>query len=70
MSDIKTDVPADLFAEPTDLQKVDEAQIRGQVNLVFNVVTGILTQAVEIRADGATAPAANSNSRTATDKGE
>ena len=61
MSEIKTDVPADLFAEPTDLQKVDEAQIRGQVNLVFNVVTGILTQALK-SAQTAQPPAANSNS--------
>jgi hypothetical protein len=60
MSDIKTDVPADLFAEPTDLQKVDEAQIRQQVNLVFNVVTGILTQAM--KSAQTAQPAANSNS--------
>ncbi len=59
MSDIKTDVPADLFAEPTDLQKVDEAQIRQQVNLVFNVVTGILTQA--LKSAQTAQPAANSN---------
>ena len=60
MSEIKTDVPADLFAEPTDLQKVDEAQIRGQVNLVFNVVTGVLTQALK-SAQTAQPPAVNSN---------
>ena len=61
MSEIKTDVPADLFAEPTDLQKVDEAQIRGQVNLVFNLVTGVLTQAIK-SAQSVQPPAVNSNS--------
>jgi hypothetical protein len=60
MSDIKTEVPADLFAEPTDLQKVDEAQIRNTVNLVFNVVTNVLTQA--LKSAQTAQPAANSNS--------
>ena len=60
MSEIKTDVPTDLFAEPTDLQKVDEAQIRNSVNLVFNVITGVLTQAM--KSAQTTQPAANSNS--------
>ncbi|CAN5757050.1 hypothetical protein BH20ACI4_BH20ACI4_23650 [soil metagenome] len=59
MSDIKTEVPADLFAEPTDLQKVDEAQIRNTVNLVFNVVTGVLTQA--FKSAQTAQPAANAN---------
>lgn len=61
MSDIKTDVPADLFAEPTDLAKVDEAQIRGQIDLVFQLVTNVITQAMKA---AQTAPAANSNANT------
>lgn len=62
MSDIKTEVPADLFAEPTDLAKVDEAQIRGQIDLVFQVVANVIAQAAKATQ---TAPAANSNSNTA-----
>lgn len=58
MSDIKTDVPADLFAEPTDLAKVDEAQIRGQIDLVFQVLTNVITQAMKAAQP---APAANAN---------
>ena len=59
MSDIKTEVPADLFAEPTDLAKVDEAQIRGQIDLLFSVVTNVISQAIK---SAQTAPAANTNS--------
>lgn len=62
MSEIKTEVPADLFAEPTDLAKVDEAQIRGQIDLLFSVVTNVISQAIK---SAQTAPAANSNSNTA-----
>lgn len=61
MSEIKTDVPADLFAVPTDLQKVDEAQIRTQITLVTNVLTGIISQALK---SAQTAPAANSTANT------
>lgn len=63
MSDIKTEVPADLFAEPTGLAKVDEAQIRGQIDLVFNVVANVISQAMKA---AQTAPAANSNSNSTT----
>ncbi len=64
MSDIKTDPSADLFAEPTGFEKVDEAQIRGQVNLVFSVLTNVLTQALQTAQTTQTAPAANSNTNT------
>ena len=63
LSDIKTEVPADLFAEPTDLAKVDEAQIRGQIDLVFSLVANVISQAIK---SAQTAPAANSNSNTTT----
>lgn len=61
MSDIKTEVPADLFAEPQDFAKVDEAQIRGQIDLLFQVVMNVISQAAKA---AQTAPAANSNSNT------
>ena len=61
MSDIKTEVPADLFAEPTGLTKVDEAQIRGQIDLLFSVVMNVITQAAKAAQN---APATNSNTNT------
>ena len=42
MSDIQTEVPDDLFAEPTGFQKVDEQQVRGQVDLIFSVAMTFL----------------------------
>lgn len=66
MSDITTEVPDELFAEPTDLQKVDEAQIRGQVETVFAVVMNVLTQALKTAQTAQPAqPAANSNANAA-----
>lgn len=59
MSEIKTDVPADLFNVPTDLQKVDEAQIRSQITLITNILTGIMSQA--LKSAQTVAPAANAN---------
>lgn len=61
MSEIKTDVAADLFTVPTDLQKVDEAQIKSQVNLVFSVLANILSQAVQSAQSAQATPAANMN---------
>lgn len=62
MSDIKTEVPGDMFAEPTNLQKVDEAQIRNTVSVIFNVVANVLQQAMQ------TAQTATSNTNTAVNK--
>jgi hypothetical protein len=53
ISDIKTDVPEELFTQPADYQKIDAAQVKAQVNLVFNVIATLLTQALK------NAPAAN-----------
>lgn len=61
MSDIKTDVPTDLFAVPADYQKVDEAQIRSQINLVFSVIANVLSQAVQSAQSAQATPAANTN---------
>jgi hypothetical protein len=63
MSDIKMEVPDDLFAEPTNLQKVDEAQIRNTVSVIFNVVANVLQQAM--KSAQTAQPATNSNSNSA-----
>jgi outer membrane lipoprotein-sorting protein len=44
---IKTDVSPDLFAAPTDLQKIDAAQVRTQVDIVFNALAAVLSQAMQ-----------------------
>ena len=46
MTDIQmTTTPAD-FSEPTDLQKIESEQIRGQVDMMFNALAGMLMQAL------------------------
>ena len=47
MTDIKNDVPPELFAEPTDYKKVEAEQVKAQVNLLFNAVTAILGQLIK-----------------------
>jgi hypothetical protein len=47
MSDIKTDVSADLFKEPEGFEKIDEQKIREQINLVFNAAGAILQQMIQ-----------------------
>lgn len=44
ISDIKTETPADLFAEPTAFQKIESDQVRAQVDMVFNSVAMMLGQ--------------------------
>ena len=44
MSNIRTTADAALFAEPTDLQKVEPDQIKQQVNLVFSAALAIFGQ--------------------------
>ncbi|CAN5540429.1 hypothetical protein BH10ACI1_BH10ACI1_07250 [soil metagenome] len=44
LSDIKTDVDAGLFAEPTDYAKVAPEQVKQQVDAIFNVAMIFLTQ--------------------------
>lgn len=46
ISDIQTDPPDTLFAEPTNLQKVESEQIRAQVNMIFNAMGSILAQMI------------------------
>lgn len=47
MSDIKTDVGEDTFKVPADYKEVEEAQIRGQVNLVFNAAMMVIQQLMQ-----------------------
>jgi hypothetical protein len=47
MSDIKTEVPADMFAEPEGFEKIEEEQIRNQINLIFNTVAAVLNQMMQ-----------------------
>jgi hypothetical protein len=44
ISDIKTNPAPDLFEVPTDLQKIDSAQVRQQVDLVFSAFASFLSQ--------------------------
>jgi hypothetical protein len=65
MSDIKTEVVDQLFAEPTDLQKVEEQQIRGQVDLIFRAATAFITQVASSMQNSS---AATTNANTAANK--
>ncbi|MGI8669538.1 MAG: hypothetical protein ACR2J3_06755 [Aridibacter sp.] len=47
MTDISTDVSDDLFKEPTDYKKVEEAQIRQQIGILFNAATAIIGQMMQ-----------------------
>ncbi len=44
ISDIRTETPPELFAVPTDLQKIDSAQVRTQVDIIFNSVALLIGQ--------------------------
>lgn len=47
MSDITTDAPADLFAVPTNMQKIQPDQVRAQVNGVFQALTAVIGQLLQ-----------------------
>ena len=47
MSDISTDAPADLFAVPTNMQKIESEQVRAQVNLVFQALATVIGQLLQ-----------------------
>ena len=44
ITDINTTTSADMFAEPTGFQKVENEQIRAQVNMIFNAMGQALAQ--------------------------
>lgn len=47
MTDIKTTADPSLFAPPTDFQKVEAEQVKAQANLIFQVLAGIIGQAMQ-----------------------
>lgn len=57
ITDIRTTVSPDLFAEPTGLQKVESDQVRAQVDMIFNTIAAALTQAMQQMNTTATPPA-------------
>ncbi len=61
ITDINTTTSPDMFAEPTGFQKVENEQIRAQVNMIFNAMAQALAQMIN-QGQPATSPAANSNS--------
>jgi len=56
MNDITTDAPTDLFAVPTNMQKIEDEQVRAQVNGIFQALASVLTQLLQQGQTGA-APA-------------
>lgn len=52
MSDIKTEVSEDMFKQPEGYEKIDEKQIRDQINLVFQTVSAVLNQMMQNAAAG------------------
>ena len=44
MSDIKTDIDSSLFAAPTDYKKVAPEQIKSQIDMMFNIASGVIQQ--------------------------
>ena len=61
MTDIKTEVGEDVFTVPADYKEVEEAQIRSQVNLVFNAAMLVIQQLMQ-SAQPSGQPQSNSNS--------
>lgn len=47
MSDVKTEAPADLFAEPADYKKVQPEEVRSQVEMVFRAITLFVGQIIK-----------------------
>lgn len=46
ISNVRTEAPQELFDEPTEFQKIDSNQVRAQVDIIFNSVAALLTQAL------------------------
>jgi hypothetical protein len=64
ITDISTTATADMFMEPTGMQKVESEQLRAQINMIFNAIGSMLAQMMNQPQSAAT-PAA-SPSATAT----
>lgn len=44
ITDIQTQSSPDDFDQPTEFQKIESDQVRGQVDMIFNAIAGMLTQ--------------------------
>ena len=44
ITDTQTQTSPDDFAQPTEFQKIESDQVRGQVDMIFNAIAGMLTQ--------------------------
>lgn len=55
MADINPIPPADLFAEPTNMKKIESEQVKAQVNLIFNALASFLGQMLKQGQPAATA---------------
>jgi hypothetical protein len=67
MNDIKGEVTPDLFAVPTEYQKIDASQVRSQAELIFNAVGLLLNQALnnpQVNPNANTNSGMNSNANT------
>jgi hypothetical protein len=63
MTDIKSDVTPDLFAEPTDFKKVEPSEVRSQLDLVFRAITALAGQMISAGQGGGAANQSNSPAR-------
>ena len=57
ISDIQTEAPAEMFAEPTDLQKIESSTVRAQVYVIFNSLAAMLSQALDKARSSTASPA-------------
>ena len=52
ITEIQTEVSPDLFALPTNMQKIESNQVRAQVDALFNTVAGMLMQFMNQQGSG------------------
>jgi hypothetical protein len=64
MTDITTTAPADVFAVPTNMKKIESDQVRAQVNGVFAALAAVVGQLMQQAAQTApqTTPAPSATS--------
>ena len=63
IKDIQTTAPADLFAEPTEFQKIESSQIKAQVDAIFSTLAAALMQVMNQARTAAPPPPAASPAR-------
>lgn len=47
MSDITTSTTPEMFTEPTNMQKIENEQVRAQINMVFQAVAAVIGQMMQ-----------------------